>query len=133
MARKKNCTKNRLANLPKQPSKPTHVSKQATVEDVTDSESECDPDFEDRGAESEIETESNNEETALKEIRSDSELLEFTLRLQGAHDQMVMEEKAKRAAKKRKATYLGNSARSKRRWCYGYRIFLIFSFPLFAR
>src|SRR5258705_6008485 len=29
---------------------------------------------------------------------------------------MVTEEKAKRAAKKRKATYLGNSARSKRRW-----------------
>ena len=62
---------------------------QNKLQSSTDSESECGPNFEDQGAESEMETESDNEETALKEIRSDSELLEFTLRLQGAHDQMV--------------------------------------------
>ena len=46
MARKRDCTKNTLANLPKQPSMPTQ---QVTVEDVTDSESESDSDYEDPG------------------------------------------------------------------------------------
>jgi hypothetical protein len=39
-------------------------------------------------------------------IRTDAELLAFALRLQ----------KAQCATKKRKATYLGNSVRSKQRW-----------------
>jgi hypothetical protein len=109
MARKKNSIKSWQANLPKRP--PKH-----TVEDVTDSELESDFDFEDSGVESGEEMESDDEDTTLKEIRSDAELLEFALRLQEAHDQMVTEEKAKRAAKKRKSTNLGNSDRSKRRW-----------------
>jgi hypothetical protein len=111
MTRKKNISKTWQANLPKRPQKHTPVSRKptASVDDVTESELESDFDFKDSEAESE-------EDTALNEIRNDVELLEFASRLQKAHDQMVMEEKAKRADKKRKSTYSGNSDRSKRRW-----------------
>ena len=81
-----------------------------------DSELESDFDFKDSEVESEEEMESDAEDITLKEIQSDAELLEFALRLQEAHDQMVTEEKSKWAAKKRKSTYLGNLDRSKWRW-----------------
>jgi len=128
MAQKKNCNKRRLQNLSKLPSKNVTVPRQPTVEDVTDSESESD-EFDDNfspfetvassehsGDDSEFEMESDDEDDMLKEIQTDSELLAFASRLQMAHDEMVSNEKAKRATKKRKATYLGNSNRSKRRW-----------------
>ena len=76
------------------------VSQQPIVKDITDSESDDEDD----------------EDDILKEIQTDSELLAFASRLQKAHDQMVSDEKAQRATKKRKAMYLGNSDRSKRRW-----------------
>jgi hypothetical protein len=126
MAQKKNCDKRRQENLPKLPPKKPVVSRRPTVEDVTDSESdESDEDFtlmdsvassdlsED---DSEFDMESDDEDDILKEIRTDSELLAFVSRLQKAHDQMVSDERAQRATKKRKAMYLGNSDRSKRRW-----------------
>jgi len=116
MSRKKSISKTWQANLPKQPQKHASVSREPTVEDVTDSESESDSDFKDSESESEEEMESDDEDIALKEIQSDAELLEFASRLQEAHDRMVIEEKAKQAAKKRKSTYSGNSDRSKRRW-----------------
>ena len=126
MARKKNCDKRRLQNLSKLPSKNVTVPRQPTVEDVTDSESdEFDDNFspfetaassELSGDDSEFDMESDDEDDMLKEIRTDSELLAFALRLQTAHDEMVSNEKARRATKKRKATYLGNSDRSKRQW-----------------
>lgn len=116
MARKKNNIKNWQANLPKWPPKHTPVSRKPTVEDVTDSELGNDFDFKDSGSESGGEMESDDEDTILKEIWSDAELLEFASRLQEAHDQTVTEEKAKWAAKKRKSIYLGNSDRSKWRW-----------------
>jgi hypothetical protein len=116
MTRKKNISKTWQANLPKRPQKHTPVSRKATVEDVTDSKLESDFDVKDSEVESEEEMESDGEDITLKEIRSDAELLEFASRLQEAHNQMVTEEKAKRAAKKRKSTYSGNSDRSKRRW-----------------
>jgi hypothetical protein len=53
---------------------------------------------------SQFDMESNDEDDILKEIQTDSELLAFASRLQ----------KAQRATKKRKATYLGNSDRSNR-------------------
>ena len=97
-----------------------------TVEDVTDSKEESeDNDFipmdpmdssDLPGDESEIEMESEDEDDAFKEIKNDAELMAFASTLQKAHDQMVQEEKEKRATKKWKATYLGNSVRSKRRW-----------------
>ena len=102
------------------------MSRQPTVEDVTDSEEESeDNDFipmdpmdssDLSGDESEIEMESEDEDDAFKEIKNDVDLMAFASTLQKAHDQMVQEEKEKRATKKRKATYLGNSVRSKRRW-----------------
>ena len=102
------------------------MSIQPTVEDVTDSDEESkDNDFipmdpmdgsDLPGDESEIEMESKDEDDAFKEIKNDAELMAFALRLQKSHDQMVQEEKEKRATKKWKATYLGNSVRSKRRW-----------------
>lgn len=126
MAQKKKCNKNRWGNLPPLPPKQPKVSIQPTVEDFTDSEEESeDNDFipmdpmdgsDLLGDESEIEMESEDEDDAFKEIKNDAELMAFALTLQKAHDQMVQEEKEKRATKKRKATYLGNSVRSKRRW-----------------
>jgi len=98
------------------PQKHTPVSRKPTVEDVTDSELESDFDFKDSEVESEEEMESDGEDITLEEIQSDAELLEFALRLQEAHDQMVTEEKSKWAANKRKSTYLGNLDRSKQRW-----------------
>jgi len=96
------------------------------VEDVTDSEEESkDNDFipmdpmdgsDLPGDESEIEMESEDEDDAFKEIRNDVELMAFASTLQKAHDKMVQEEKEKRATKTWKATYLGNSVRSKWRW-----------------
>ena len=126
MARKKNCDKRRQENLPKLPPKQPMVSRRPTVEDITDSESdESDDDFTPvdsvansdlSGDDSEFDMESDDEDDILKEIQTDSELLAFASRLQKAHDQMVSDEKAQRATKKRKAMYLGNSDRSKRRW-----------------
>ena len=116
MTRKKNISKTWQANLPKQPQKHTPVSRKPTIGDVMDSELESDFDVKDSEVESEEEMESDDEDITLKEIQSDAELLEFALRLQEAHDQMVTEEKAKQAAKKRKSTYSGNSYRSKWRW-----------------
>src|SRR6267154_3304027 len=123
MAQKKKCNKNRWGNLPPLPPKQPKVS---IVEDVTDSKEESeDNDFipmdpmdgsDLPGDESEIEMESEDEDDAFKKIKHDAELMAFALTLQKAHDQMVQEEKEKRATKKRKATYLGNSVRSKRRW-----------------
>lgn len=84
MPRKKNCIKSWQANLLHQ-----------TVDDVIDSEdSEADSE-----SESEIELECDNEDVFLDNIQSDTELLEFASRLQEAHDWMVAEEQAKRAAK----------------------------------
>src|SRR5260370_19134338 len=126
MAQKKTSNKNRQGNLPRLPPKQPKVSRQPTVEDVTDSEEESkDNDFipmdpidssDLSGDESEIEMESEDEDGGFEEIRSDAELMAFALRLQNAHDQMVQEEKEKRETKKQKATYLGSSDRSKRRW-----------------
>src|ERR1700734_2596740 len=123
MAQKKKSNKNRQGNLPPLPPKQPKVSRQPMVEDAEeDSEDDdfipMDPiDSSDlSGDESEIEMESDDEDGGFKEIQSDAELMAFALRLQKAHDQMVKEEKEKRATKKRKATYLGNSDRSKRRW-----------------
>jgi hypothetical protein len=62
------------------------------------------------------EMESEDEDDGFKEIQSDAELMAFALRLQKAHDQMVQDEKEKRATKKQKATCLGNSDRYKQRW-----------------
>jgi len=115
MARKKNISKTWQENFPKRPPKHT-MSRKPPVDDVTDSELESDFDFKDSEAESEEEVGSDDEDISLKEIQSDVELLEFTMRLQEAHDQMVAKEKARRADKKRKSTYLGNSDRSKWRW-----------------
>lgn len=120
MAQKKNCDKRRQENLPKLPPKKPMVSRWPTVEDVTDSESdESNNDFapvDSSDDDSEFDMESNDEDNILKEIQTDSELLAFALRLKKAHDQMVINEKALQATKKRKATYLGNSDRSKWRW-----------------
>ena len=123
MAQKKKSNKNRQGNLPPLPPKQPKVSRQPMVEDAEeDSEDDdfipMDPvDSSDlSGDESEIEMESDDEDGGFKEIQSDAELMAFALRLQKAHDQMVKEEKEKRATKKRKATYLGNSDRSKQRW-----------------
>ena len=116
MTRKKNISKTWQANLLKWPQKHTPVSRKPTVEDAMDFELESDFDVKDSEVESEEEMESYNEDITLKEIWSDAELLEFVSRLQEAHDQMVTEEKAKRAAKKRKSTYSGNLDRSKQRW-----------------
>jgi hypothetical protein len=116
MTRKKNISKTWQVNFPKQPPKHTPVSRKPTVDDVMDSELESDFDFKDSEVESEEEMESDNEDITLKEIQSDAELLEFVMRLQEAHDQMVTEEKAKWVDKKRKSTYLGNLDRSKWRW-----------------
>jgi len=55
---------------------------------------------------SEFDMESNDKDDILKEIQTDSKLFAFASRLQ----------KAQQATKKRKATYLGNSDRSKQRW-----------------
>src|SRR5277367_5845257 len=112
MARKKNISKTWQENFLKRPPKHT-MSRKPPVDDVTDSELESDFDFKDSEAESEG---SHDGDISLKEIQSEVELLEFTMRLQEAHDQMVAKEKARRADKKRKSTYLGNSDRSKRRW-----------------
>jgi len=68
------------------------------------------------GDDSEFNKESDDEADILKEIQTDSELLAFASRLKKAHDQMVSDEKARWATKKRKAMYLGNSERSKWRW-----------------
>src|SRR5882762_8115737 len=126
MAQKKKCNKNRWGNLPLLPPKQPKVSRQPTVEDVTDSEEESeDNDFipmdpmdssDLSGDESEIEMESEDEDDAFNEIKNDADLMAFASTLQQAHDQMVQEEKEKRATNKWKATYLGNSVRSKRRW-----------------
>jgi len=126
MAQKKKSNKNRQGNLPPLPPKQPKVSRQPTVEDVTDAEEDSeDDDFipmdpidssDLSGDESEIEMESDDEDGGFKEIQSDAELMAFASRLQKAHDQMVKEEKEKRATKKWKATYLGNSDRSKWRW-----------------
>jgi hypothetical protein len=123
MAQKKKSSKNRQGNLPPLPLKQPKVSRQPTVEDVTDSEEESeDNDFipidssDLSGDESEIEMESEDEDDGFEEIRSDAELMEFASRLQKAHNQMVQDEKEKRATKKQKAAYLGNSDRSKQRW-----------------
>jgi len=115
MAQKKNCNKRRQENLPKLPPK-NPVSRQPTVEDVMDSNSdEFDDDFipvdlivssDLSNDDSEFDMESNDKDDILKEIQTDSKLFEFASRLQ----------KAQQATKKRKATYLGNSDRSKRRW-----------------
>jgi len=48
----------------------------------------------------------------FKEIQNNAELLEFSLRLQKANDQMK-DEKAKQAAMKRKSAYTDNLDRSK--------------------
>jgi hypothetical protein len=120
MARKKNCDKRRQENLLKLPPKKPVVSRRPTIEDVTDSENdESDNDFapvDSSDDDSEFDMESDDGDNILKEIQTDSELLAFASRLQKAHDRMVINEKAQRATKKRKATYLGNSDRSKRRW-----------------
>ena len=123
MARKKNCDKWRQENLPKLPPKKPAVSRQPTVEDVTDSENdESDDDFAPEDSvigsddDSEFDMESDDEDNILKEIWTDAEYLAFASQLQKAHDQMINDEKAQRATKKRKATYLGNSVRSKWRW-----------------
>ena len=126
MAQKKKCNKNRWGNLPPLPPKQPKVSIQPTVEDVTNSDEVSeDHDFipmdpmdgsDLPGDESEIEMESQDEDDVFKKIKNDAELMAFALRLQKSHDQMVQEEKEKRATKKWKATYLGNSVRSKRRW-----------------
>ena len=105
MPRKKSRNITLQANLLKRPQRHTPVSRKPTVEDVEDSE-----------VESEEEMESDDKDITWNEIQSDAELLEFASRLQEAHDQMVTEQKAKWAAKKRKSTYSGNSDRSKRRW-----------------
>src|SRR5882762_4465223 len=98
MARKKNNIKTWQENLQKQPPKHIPLSRRPTVEDATDPEPESDFDFTDSGLESGEEMESDDKDIALKEIQSDPELLEFASRLQEAHDQMVTEEKAKKAA-----------------------------------
>ena len=123
MAQKKKSNKNRQGNLPPLPPKQSKVSRQPMVEDVTDAEEDSeDDDFipmdptDSSDLSGEIEMESDDEDGGFKEIQSDAELMAFALRLQKAHDQMVKEEKEKRATKKRKATYLGNSDRSKWRW-----------------
>jgi hypothetical protein len=122
MARKKNCDKRRQENLLKLPPKKPVVSRRPTVEDVRDSENESDDDFAPEDSvtssddDSEFDMESDDEDNILMEIRTDAELLVFASRLQKAHDQMVNDEKAQCATKKRKATYPGNSVRSKRRW-----------------
>src|SRR5271156_799309 len=95
MARKKNISKIWQENFPKRPPKHT-MSRKPQVDDVTDSELESDFDFKDSEAESEEEVGSDDEDISLKEIQSDVELLEFTMRLQEAHDQMVAKEKARR-------------------------------------
>src|SRR5271156_5205348 len=126
MAQKKKCNKKRWGNLPPLPPKQPKVSIQPAVEDFTDSEEESEGDdfipmdpidgSDLPGDESKIEMESGDKDDAFKEIKNDAELMAFASTLQKAHDQMVQEEKEKRATKKRKATYLGNSVRSKWRW-----------------
>jgi hypothetical protein len=126
MAQKKKSSRNRQGNLPPLPPKQPKVSRWPTMEDITDSEEESeDNDFipmdpvdssDLSGDESEIEMESKDEDDGFEEIQRDTELMAFALRLQKAHDQMVQDEREKRATKKRKAAYLGNSDRSKRRW-----------------
>jgi hypothetical protein len=90
--------------------------KKAHSYDITDSKLESDFDFKDSEVESLEEMELDDEDITLNEIQSDTELLEFVMRLQEAHDWMVTEEKAKWADKKRKSTYSGDSDRSKWRW-----------------
>ena len=101
------------------------MSRQPTVEAVIDSElDESDDNFTPMnsagsdlsGDDSEFDMESDDENDILKKIQTDSELLSFASRLQKAHDQMVSDKKAQWATRKRKATYAGNSNRSKWRW-----------------
>jgi hypothetical protein len=67
---------------------PQAVSRKPTV-DVMDSKLESNFDFKDSEVESEEEMESDDEDITLKEIQSDAEPLEFAMRLQEAHNQMV--------------------------------------------
>lgn len=94
------------------------MSRKPNVDGVTESELKSDFDFklEDSEAESEKEMELDKGDITLKVIWSDAELLEFALRLQKAHDQMVAKEKAKQVSRKRKSTYSESSDRSKQRW-----------------
>ena len=120
MAQKKNCDKRRQQYLPKLLPKAPAESRWPTIEDITHSKS--DDDFAPVDSvvssddDSKFDMESDDEDNILKDVQTDSELLAFVSRLQKAHDKMVEDEKAQQATKKRKATYLRNSERSKWRW-----------------
>ena len=59
--------------------------------------------------------EGSDEDSLMAEIKNDADLLEFAAKLQAAHDCMVLKERERQAATKRKPTYTGNSERTKRR------------------
>jgi len=83
------------------------VSRQPTVEDVSDSKSDESEDNFTPDSVTSSDLSGHDSEFDMKEIQSDAKFLAFATGLQRAHDQMVSDKRAEWATKKRKVMYLG--------------------------
>ena len=117
MGKRKNCLKKRLLNFPKAQATPLPPISPALGDSDTDNTDEdfAPPEHVDSSSDSESVLDIESDGEFVKDLKNEADLLEFTAKLQAAHNHMVSEEREKRARMKRKPIYTGNSDRTKRR------------------